>query len=83
MSTQTLSPYAFVSQLPADTEITFDGNTLAIHLLEQGGYQEAEFSRALPMLTAEVPTRFLTRLRADGDTKVLRAFDEWLQSTRS
>lgn len=61
----------------------FDGNTLSIHLLERDGYQEAEVSRALPMLTAEVLTRFLTRLRGEGDTKVLRAFDEWLQSTRS
>lgn len=61
----------------------FDGSSLTIHLFEEDRYEEAEVSRALPMLTAEVLTRFLTQLRDEGEFKALIAFDEWLQSQRS
>src|ERR1041384_4931126 len=154
MSTQTLSPYAFVSELPAAAEITFHDvtweeyeelleevgeasglrisydegtlnegrrlrplpratnakagglrisydegtlnvmtlsaehecyerfhdNVLTMYFLEDGGYEAGGASRALPMLTAEILTRFLSQLRDDGDFKALISFDEWFQS---
>lgn len=61
----------------------FDGSSLTIHLLKENRYEEAKVSRALPMLTPEVLTRFLTQVRDEVETKVLIAFDEWLQSQRS
>jgi Uma2 family endonuclease len=61
----------------------FDGNALTIHLLEQDRYEDAEVSRALPMLTTEILTRSLMQLRNDGEFKALIAFDEWLQSQSS
>lgn len=61
----------------------FDGNVLTVYLLEQDRYEEAEVSRALPMLTAKILTQFLTRLGDEGEFKTLLAFDEWLQTQRS
>jgi Uma2 family endonuclease len=58
----------------------FDGNKLTIFLLEQDRYNEAEASSALPMLTSEILTQFLSRLRDEGEFRALLAFDEWLQS---
>ena len=58
----------------------FDGQTLAIHIFEQGGYREAETSLALPMLTNSIMTGFLARLRDEGEFQTLLTFDEWLQS---
>ncbi len=60
----------------------FEKDRLAIHLLEQDQYVEAETSRALPMLTAEILTKFLARLLEDGEFESLLAFDEWLQTIR-
>jgi Uma2 family endonuclease len=61
----------------------FDGQALTIYLLEQDRYHEAETSAALPMLTSEILTQFLVRLRDEGEFRALLAFDEWLQSQQS
>jgi Uma2 family endonuclease len=58
----------------------FDGRRLSIHLLHDNNYVEVAQSRALPMLTSQVLTEFLTRLPIDGEFQTLMAFDEWLQS---
>lgn len=58
----------------------YDGTRLTINLLESGGYVEAEQSRALPLLTAELLTDFLRRLREEGEFQAIVAFDEWLQT---
>lgn len=61
----------------------FDGQALTIYLLEQDRYHEAKTSTALPMLTSEILTQFLVRLRDEGEFRALLAFDEWLQSQQS
>jgi Uma2 family endonuclease len=61
----------------------FNGDALTIHLLDEERYEEVEASRALPMLTSEILTQFLTQLRDEGDFKTLIAFDEWLQTQSS
>jgi len=58
----------------------YDGVRLAIKLLENGSYVEAQQSRALALLTAELLTDFLWRLREEGDFQASVAFDEWLQA---
>jgi len=58
----------------------YDGARLKINLLESGGYVEVEQSRALPLLTAELLTDFLRRLREEGEFQAIVAFDEWLQA---
>jgi Uma2 family endonuclease len=58
----------------------FDGETLTIHLLEQDHYTVSTTSLALPMLTSQVLTDALARLRRDGELQALVAFDEWLQT---
>ena len=61
----------------------FNGDVLTIYLLDEESYEEVEASGALPMLSAEILTRFLSQLQDEGEFKTLIAFDEWLQSQRS
>lgn len=61
----------------------FEKGRLTIHLLDGQQYIEMEASRALPMLTAQVLTRFLNRLATDGEFAALLAFDEWLRDQYS
>ncbi|MCI0387435.1 MAG: Uma2 family endonuclease [Acidobacteria bacterium] len=58
----------------------YDGQKLTIHLLQEEHYIEAEASPALPLLTGELLTGYLNRLREEGEFQSLLAFDEWLQS---
>lgn len=56
----------------------FDGRRLTVHHLAGDAYVIAGASRALPLLTDQVLTFFLDRLRRDGELAALLAFDEWL-----
>jgi hypothetical protein len=47
---------------------------------EAPAYVERDASAALPMLTAQLLTEMLDRMRRDGELNTLVAFDEWLQS---
>lgn len=49
---------------------------------EPSAYVERDTSIALPMLTAQVLTEMLDRMRKDGELSALLAFDEWLQSRK-
>ncbi|MEK6299564.1 MAG: Uma2 family endonuclease [Acidobacteriota bacterium] len=61
----------------------FDEQRLTIHVLEQDRYEEVPASRALPMVTSQILTEFLTSLPEKGEFQTLIAFDEWLQTQRS
>lgn len=61
----------------------FDGQMATIHLLVEGRYQETKASRALPVLSGEILTKFLARLRDEGELAALTAFDGWLTSQHS
>ncbi|MDQ3650857.1 MAG: Uma2 family endonuclease [Acidobacteriota bacterium] len=58
----------------------YDGEQLQIHLLKQDAYVPATESQAVPMLTGDILTNYLARLRDEGEMQVLVAFDEWLQT---
>jgi len=58
----------------------YDGEHLTISVLQQDRYLAVPQSQALPFLTGEILTQFLTRLRTDGDLHALLAFDQWIQS---
>jgi Uma2 family endonuclease len=65
----------------------YDGQAMTIyHLAEEVSKSEKplyvwqETSAALPMLTAQVLTEMVERMRKDGELNALLAFDEWLQS---
>ncbi|MEW6209081.1 MAG: Uma2 family endonuclease [Acidobacteriota bacterium] len=49
------------------------------HLLDET-FVEMPASRALPLLTAEVLTRFLDQSKTAGQTATLKSFRQWLQS---
>ncbi len=58
----------------------YDGWAVVILRLRQDSYEVVETSQALPILTGQILTECLTRLRQDGELEALIAFDEWLQS---
>ena len=64
----------------------YDGEVLTIYHLprdaqsEALAYVEQDTSVALPMLTAQLLTKMLDRMRKNGELDALLAFDEWLQS---
>jgi Uma2 family endonuclease len=58
----------------------YDEHELTIYWLQGDDYVIASQSLALPLLTSQVLTEFLTRLRDEGEFHALLAFDEWLQS---
>src|SRR5437016_14388231 len=60
----------------------FDGRTFTIRVLREKQYVEVPQSRALPVLTAQTLTDFLTRLCDEGELETILAFDRWLQSQR-
>ncbi|HMC28308.1 MAG TPA: Uma2 family endonuclease, partial [Verrucomicrobiae bacterium] len=59
----------------------YDGEVLKIDLLEGADYIPANQSRALPILTSEILTDFLRRMREAGDFQALLEFDEWIQKS--
>ncbi|MDQ3256327.1 MAG: Uma2 family endonuclease [Acidobacteriota bacterium] len=58
----------------------YDGEQLQIHLLKKDAYVPATESQAVPMLTGDILTNYLARLREEGEMQSLVAFDEWLQT---
>ena len=61
----------------------YDGEQLTILHLEGDRYVAQEGSRALPILTSRLLTEFLTRLREEGESPAILAFDAWLSSQAS
>jgi Uma2 family endonuclease len=55
----------------------FDGTTLTINLLREGGYEPGERSLALPELTPEVVLHFLELSDTMGEMELTRMFREW------
>ncbi|HZS04964.1 MAG TPA: Uma2 family endonuclease [Blastocatellia bacterium] len=60
----------------------WDGQALTIYTLEQNRYSPAPASIALPMLTSEALTGFLSRAQNEGQYEVLLAFEDWLDAQR-
>ena len=58
----------------------YDERTLTILHLQGDEYVPAETSQALPMLTAQTLTEYLTRMRQEGEFAAILAFDDWLQT---
>ncbi len=58
----------------------YDGQTSTISVLQEDQYATVPHSQALPLLSSQILTGFLTRLREEGELQVLLAFDEWLQA---
>lgn len=64
----------------------YDGQTMTIYQLVQDvaeieatSYVEQSTSTALPMLSAQILTEMIDRMRRDGELTALLAFDEWLR----
>jgi Uma2 family endonuclease len=64
----------------------YDGQTMTIYHLSEGHeeqYVARDTSAALPMLTAQLLTEIIERMRNEGELIALLAFDEWLQSAEN
>jgi Uma2 family endonuclease len=62
----------------------YDGQAMTIyHVSDEGDgpqYVAGDTSTGLPMLSAQLLTEMIERMRRDGELSALLAFDEWLQS---
>jgi Uma2 family endonuclease len=58
----------------------YDERTLEILHLHGSEYIHAQASLALPMLTDEILTEYITRMKQEGEFVAILAFDEWLQT---
>ena len=61
----------------------YDGAQADFYALQDGEYQLIPTSRAFPLLTPEVLTRFLAQSKAEGQTAALRSFQQWLRNQLS
>ena len=73
-----ISKFSIYAALGVGEVWRYDGDALRIDLLETKDYVPANHSRALPMLTSEILTDFLRRMRED-ENQALIEFDEWIQ----
>ena len=75
-----LSKFSIYAALGVPEIWRYDERSLIIYHLVQGEYREALTSLALPMLTAELLSKFLARGRQGDQYQTLLAFEEWLNS---
>src|SRR5262245_1912635 len=57
----------------------FDGSVFTINLLRDGAYQESDRGQALPAMTTEVVTRFLSLGDQMGEVELMTAFIDWIR----
>ncbi len=74
-----LSKFPIYAALGVSEIWRYDGQALAIYLLEQNQYITSEASLALPMLTSAVLTEFLSRSRNEDQYETLLEFEIWLE----
>ena len=77
---QSVSKFPIYASLGVPEIWHYDGRSMMIHYLEQGEYILADSSRALSMLSADVLTEFLTRVKKEDQYETLLAFEQWLSS---
>lgn len=58
----------------------YDERTVTMLHLQGDEYIPSERSLALPVLSAQTLTEYLTQMRQEGELAAILAFDEWLQS---
>jgi Uma2 family endonuclease len=61
----------------------YDGRQMSIHHLQQDEYAWAEASLAVPILTSSVLTESLAKVREEGQSHAIVAFDEWLSAPQA
>jgi len=74
-----LSKFPIYAALGVSEIWRYDGQALAIYLLERNQYIPSEASLALPMLTSAVLTEFLSRSRSEDQYEMLLEFEIWLE----
>jgi len=74
-----LSRFPIYAALDVSEIWRYDGQALAIYLLEHNQYITSEASVALPMLTSAVLTEFLSRSRSEDQYETLLEFETWLE----
>ena len=74
-----LSRFPIYAALDVSEIWRYDGQALAIYLLERNQYIPSEASLALPMLTSAVLTEFLSRSRCEDQYETLLEFEIWLE----
>lgn len=77
ITSPSLNKFPIYAQVGVPEIWRYDGQKVAIFLLEAGAYVERDESHALPRVTANVLTDFLAEGRSQKRTVWLRALREW------
>ncbi len=77
-----LDKFSIYSALRVPEFWLYDGKKLKIYQLKNDDYFEVKQSLALPILTAEVLSDFLSRLETSDQFEVLVEFENWLESQK-
>jgi Uma2 family endonuclease len=72
--------FAIYAALDVPEVWVYESGTITIYLLQNGKYEAAAVSRALPMLTAALLTSYVERMIEDGELAALTAFEDWLKT---
>lgn len=75
--------FSFYERLGAPELWLYDGDLVQIHHLTAQGYTLAPASRAFPVLTSLVLTRFMAEGQTGPERAVLRSVRQWLRGARS
>ena len=73
-----LSKFGIYAALGVSEIWRYDERSLIIYHLEAGQYVEMPASRAFPILSADVLSEFLGRIRREDQYEILLSFEEWL-----
>ncbi len=77
---QSTSKFPFYASLGVPELWRYDERHAQIYHLMEQRYVEMPASRAFPILTGEVLSRFLEQSKAEGQSKTLRVFREWMRA---
>ena len=75
---QSLSKFPIYASFGVPELWRYDGKSMTIYHLEHGEYLATDSSRALPMLSSDILTEFLARVKKEDQYETLLAFEQWL-----
>ena len=75
---QSLSKFPIYAGFGVPEIWRYDGKSMTIYHLERGEYFATDSSRALPMLSSDILTEFLARVKKEDQYETLLAFEQWL-----
>ena len=82
ITSPSLDKFPIYAQMGVPEVWRYDGQRVAVHVLQAGAFREGAASEALPPMTGDLLTRFLTASRTHSRTAWLRTLRGWARQHR-